>query len=73
MTTSRREESKRRIHESARRHGLARVRVSLRLRQWQVAQQGDVAMLIWLGRQWLGQRDNDTPHGNAEICEGPTN
>ena len=30
---------------------------SLRREQWKVAQKGNVTMLIWLGRQWLGQKD----------------
>lgn len=32
-------------------------RVSLRRHQWLAAQKGNVAMLIWLGKQWLGQSD----------------
>lgn len=30
---------------------------SLRRLQWQKAEKGDTQMLIWLGKQWLGQRD----------------
>lgn len=30
---------------------------SLRRLQWQSAQKGNVAMLIWLGKQLLGQKD----------------
>jgi hypothetical protein len=32
-------------------------KISLRRLQWEQAQQGDRAMLIWLGKQILGQRD----------------
>jgi hypothetical protein len=30
---------------------------SLRRRQFQAAEEGSPAMLIWLGKQWLGQTD----------------
>jgi len=30
---------------------------SLRRRQWQAAMEGNVSMLIWLGKQLLGQRE----------------
>ena len=30
---------------------------SLRRRQWRAAEEGDRTMLIWLGKQWLGQTD----------------
>lgn len=32
-------------------------RVSLRHKQFDMAMRGNVAMQIWLGKQWLGQRD----------------
>ena len=32
-------------------------RSSLRRRQWQAAMEGNVSMLIWLGKQLLGQRE----------------
>jgi hypothetical protein len=38
--------------------GYARGRVSLRRKQMQLAEQGNPAMLIWLGKQILGQRDS---------------
>lgn len=31
--------------------------ISLRRAQWQAAQAGNPTMLIWLGKQYLGQRD----------------
>jgi len=36
---------------------LARGRVSLRRLQWTLAERGDRTMLIWLGKQYLGQSD----------------
>lgn len=32
-------------------------RKSLRRMQWEAAQKGNVTMLIWLGKQYLGQKD----------------
>lgn len=32
-------------------------RVSLRRSQWQAAQKGNAALLIWLGKQYLNQKD----------------
>ena len=32
-------------------------KASLRRRQWQAAEAGDKTMLIWLGKNWLGQSD----------------
>jgi hypothetical protein len=45
--------------------GWAKGNISLRRQQKQRADAGDKTMLIWLGKQWLGQRDmpdrtNDT-------------
>jgi hypothetical protein len=37
--------------------GSAIGRTTLRRLQWQKAQTGDSTMLIWLGKQMLGQRD----------------
>lgn len=34
-------------------------RISLRRCQWQAAQKGNPTMLIWLGKQYLGQIDPD--------------
>jgi DNA-binding MarR family transcriptional regulator len=31
--------------------------ISLRHKQWQLAAQGNPTMLVWLGKQWLGQSD----------------
>lgn len=32
-------------------------KISLRRKQFEVAKSGNVTMLIWLGKQWLDQRD----------------
>ena len=32
-------------------------KMSLRRQQWKSAENGSVPMQIWLGKQWLGQRD----------------
>lgn len=32
-------------------------RASLRRQQWEQAKHGNATMLVWLGKQWLGQRD----------------
>lgn len=32
-------------------------KISLRRQQWKAAEKGNITMLIWLGRQWLGQTD----------------
>ncbi len=37
--------------------GRGQGRASIRRQQYQVAMKGHPAMLIWLGKQWLGQRD----------------
>ena len=31
--------------------------MSLRRAQWKAAESGNVSMLIWLGKQWLGQKE----------------
>lgn len=42
-----------RIHKK----GLDEGRIALRRLQWEAAKQGNVTILIWLGKQYLGQRD----------------
>ena len=44
--------------EAALRDGMNEMRVALRTKQVQVALAGNVTMLIWLGKQYLGQKDN---------------
>lgn len=41
--------------------GLAKGKMSLRRKQWLRADAGDKTMLIWLGKQWLGQTDHHEP------------
>ena len=38
--------------------GRAKGKISLRRQQKQRADAGDKTMLIWLGKQWLGQKDS---------------
>jgi len=45
--------------------GKARAATSLRRKQWQLAEKGNVTMLIWLGKQYLGQRDRPELEGDA--------
>lgn len=40
-------------------------KASLRRRQWQAAQDGNPTMLIWLGKQYLGQRDSFEDDGQS--------
>lgn len=42
------------IYKKGMEHGKA----SLRRLQWKMAEQGNPTMLIWLGRQYLGQTEN---------------
>lgn len=43
-------------------------RASLRRRQWKSAQEGNSAMLVWLGKQWLGQHDKrDMNHSGMVV------
>ena len=41
--------------------GWAHRNCNLRKLQYQAAQNGSVPMMIWLGRQWLHQRDEPEP------------
>lgn len=40
-------------------------KIALRRKQYQLATEGNVALLIWLGKQYLGQSDK-TDIGNAD-------
>ena len=53
--------------DSSRAHkkGQARLKVSLRREQIKLANQGNPTMLIWLGKQMLGQKDKS--HNESEI------
>src|SRR3990167_11152323 len=37
--------------------GIANAKMSLRRKQWQAVENGNVAMMIWLGKQYLSQRE----------------
>lgn len=37
-------------------------KASLRRRQYKAAQDGNATMLVWLGKNWLGQSDHDKDH-----------
>lgn len=48
--------------------GRARLKKSLRRKQLELARKGNVPMLIWLGKQYLGQRDRqDVAHSGEEL------
>ena len=45
--------------------------VDLGKKQWEMAMNGDVRMLIWLGKQYLGQVDSPVIVAEKEeLCEG---
>ena len=43
-----------------------RGKMSLRRRQWKSAEAGDRTMLVWLGKQWLGQTDKIEQVGSQD-------
>ena len=48
-------------------------RASLRRAQWKAAQDGNPTMLVWLGKQMLGQRDKqDFDHTTSDGSMRPT-
>src|SRR5262245_39095694 len=53
-------------YQEAYERGRARARVKLRRWQWQLAAKGNVAMLIFLGKAILGQRETG-PIGEDEV------
>jgi len=42
---------------------------ALRHKQFEMAMNGDVRLLIWLGKQYLGQKDNPEVY-TEELCDG---
>jgi hypothetical protein len=52
--------------KSAWQRGQAKLRIRLRIAQWDAAMAGNVTMLIWLGKQYLGQSDRG-PLPEAEL------
>ena len=53
----------REVYDAAREKG----KTSLRRMQWNRAKKGNTAMLIWLGKQYLGQSDKQELSGGLEI------
>jgi hypothetical protein len=39
--------------------GIAKGRMSLRRHQWRALEEGNSTMLVWLGKQYLGQREKN--------------
>jgi len=39
-------------------------------KQWEVAMDGNIQMLIWLGKQYLGQSDNPNDVNDNELPSG---
>ena len=39
-------------------------------KQWEVAMDGNIQMLIWLGKQYLGQSDNPNDVNDNELLSG---
>lgn len=57
----------REIYEAARQKG----KTSLRRMQWKAATRGNTAMLIWLGKQFLGQAEKHELSGGLAIERSP--
>jgi len=51
------------------RSGMDEMRASIRRWQYMKAKDGNVAMLIWLGKQYLGQKERMEETHKAEIIE----
>ena len=49
--------------------GMAVMRTSLRRMQWDKAKDGNVTMMIWLGKQLLGQKDRVEETHREEVVE----
>ena len=47
--------------------GRARRNQNLRKLQYEAAKHGNVTMQIWLGKQWLGQKDKPEPEGKTDV------
>jgi len=53
--------------------GMDEGKTSLRRLQWQTARGGNPTMQIWLGKQYLGQRDKQEDENNGELKITVTN
>jgi hypothetical protein len=51
--------------------GLEKGRASLRRMQWKAAEAGDKTMLVWLGKQILGQRDKQDIISQVSVDRSP--
>ena len=50
--------------------GMDKGRMSLRRKQWKAVEDGNITMLIWLGKQYLGQKEkHDKEVDNELIAE----
>lgn len=47
--------------------GREHVKISLKKKQFDVAMKGNVSMLIWLGKNYLGQKDKVDASGNISV------
>lgn len=54
-------------------NGQEKGKTSLRRYQWKAAEKGNVSMLIWLGKQILGQRDKSKEEIQDAINSNPMN
>lgn len=52
---------------AAYKNGLEKGKMSLRRMQWRAAESGNVTMLIWLGKQHLGQTDKQDVKHSGEM------
>ncbi len=41
-------------------------KMSLRRMQWKAAERGNITMLVWLGKQYLGQKDKSELSGDSD-------
>jgi len=41
-------------------------KISLRRMQWKAADRGNITMLVWLGKQYLGQKDKQELSGDSD-------
>ena len=54
---------------AAYKNGIENGKMSLRRHQWRAAQKGNTTMLIWLGKQYLGQRDTPKDEETNEALD----
>lgn len=64
---------KRKAYKEALEQGKSNRKTSLKRYQWQAAAKGNVSMLIWLGKNELGQREpqTNTPAVKVEVLPFP--